>query len=33
MVVNTMGYVEGLGNELLLHAIKSRQVCASVHGG
>jgi hypothetical protein len=31
MVVNTMGYVDGLGYELLLHAIKSLKVCNRVH--
>jgi hypothetical protein len=31
MVVNTMGYVDGLGYELLLHAIKSLKVCANCH--
>jgi hypothetical protein len=29
MVVNTMGYVDGLGYELLLHAIKSLKVVSS----
>lgn len=33
MVVNTMGYIDGLGYELLLHAIKALRVRVQCWGG